>query len=345
MASLTARNQRTTTRGLDAPARRTATVLLTCSLVLAAGWFGWRIATVGPHPLRVVVLLIELSGWTGGVLVARGLLAARRPRAALRAEPTYRYAFAVADRVGRTRADDLRHDLRTATDRLLRRGASSPADRAMVGVMIDGPRRVALIGSLVLCLLLGVAPMAVPPVWAIALALSSSALLALAHRTASAGRIRLGDRTRWSFATLGEVLAPNDHTDVAPRRWVGTVGAVVVLNLCIALRGMSDRWTHGLPAMADDERLVAMGWAMLVVIAGLYALRTIPTPQLGNAHVVARRLEERTARQSAIGAAVCLGLVGLVAGVLPVDAPDDVDGGVERLDDADRSEPTEVTDG
>ena len=94
------------------------------------------------------------------------------------------------------------------------------------------------------------------------------------------------------------------------------------MNVAVALRGMSDRWTHGLPPMTDDERIVSMGWATLIVLGGLYALRTIPTPQLGNSHLVARRLEERTARQSALGAAVCLGLVGLLAGVLPgsVDA-------------------------
>ena len=110
------------------------------------------------------------------------------------------------------------------------------------------------------------------------------------------------DYFKATASSLGEVIAPNDPADVAPRRWVGTVGTIVVLNLAIGLRGMSDRWTHGLPAMSDDDRLVAMTWAALLVLGGLYTLRTIPTPQLGNAHVVARRLEERTARQSALGA-------------------------------------------
>ena len=68
---------------------------------------------------------------------------------------------------------------------------------------------------------------------------------------------------------------------------------------------------------ADDQRLVAMVWAGLLVLGGVYTLRTIPTPRLDNAHLVSRRLEERTARQSALGVAVCLGLVGLLAGVLP----------------------------
>jgi hypothetical protein len=287
-----------------------------------AVWFGWRLATLGPHPIEVVVLLIEMSGWTGGILVALGLIAASSPRGPLSRDDTYRYAHVVAARVGRTRHVDLQHDLRAATSRLTSRSAGNGADRAMIGVLIDGPRRVALVTALCLGLLLGVSPAPLPPVWALCAVGAGAALLASSHVVASGGRIRLGDRTRWSYATLGEVLSPVDRADVAPRRWVGTVGAIIVLNLAIALRGMSDRWTHGLPSMSDDERLVAMTWAGLLVLGGLYTLRTIPTPKLGNAHLVARRLEERTARQSALGAAVCLGLVGLLAGVLPgsVDA-------------------------
>ena len=80
-----------------------------------------------------------------------------------------------------------------------------------------------------------------------------------------------------------------------------------------------------------------MVWAGLVVIGGLYTLRTIPTPKLGNAHLVARRLEERTARQSALGAAVCLGLVGLLAGILPGSVDPGADDPADRTADADRS--------
>jgi hypothetical protein len=157
----------------------------------------------------------------------------------------------------------------------------------------------------------------VPPLWALIAVVAGSACVSMSHVLGSQGSIRLGDRTRWSFASLGEVFSAADRDDVAPRRWVGTVATVVVLNLAIALRGMSDRWTHGLPPMSDAERMISMSWASVVVVAGLYALRTIPTPKLGNAHLVARRLEERTARQSALGAAVCVGLIGLLAGVLP----------------------------
>ena len=331
MATRSTTTERTTSGPITPARRRTSTLLLACALALAAVWFGWRVVTLQLHPVPIVVLLIELSGWTGGLLVALGLLSSSRQPRVRRSDETYRYASTVADRVGRTRAADLQHDLRAATERLTSRTVGGAPDRAMVGVLVDGPRRIALVALLSIGLLLGVAPSPLPPWWAIGAIAGGSLALALTHVVASCRGIRLGDRTRWSFASLGEVIAPNDRADVAPRRWVGTVAAIVVLNLAIGLRGMSDRWTHGLPAMSDDERLVAMTWAGLVVLGGLYALRTIPTPDLGNSHTVARRLEERTARQSALGAAVCVGLIGLLAGVLPggVDASSEDPGGVE----------------
>lgn len=297
--------------------RRIATALLCAGALFLLAWFVWRIATIHFHPVAIVALLIELSGWTGGFAVGIGLLTASAPRGVLQPDDTYRYAVVVADRVGRTRATDLQHDLRAAVERLTARTAGGPADRAMIGVLVDGPRRIALVATLTLALLLGVAPLDVPPWWALGSLAAGTALIASTHVVASEGRIRFGDRTRWSYATLGEVFSSKDQADQAPRRWVGTVGTIVVLNLAIALRGMSDRWTHGLPAMTDDERLLAMVWAGVLVLGGLYTLRTIPTPKLGNSHLVARRLEERTARLSALGAAVCLGLIGLLAGVLP----------------------------
>lgn len=317
--------------------RRTALATLAVGTAALLVWAAWRVATLAANPIAVLALLIEISGWTAALLVANGLLKAGAPRRSVPAEHTYRYPTAVADVVGRTRASDLQRDLRTAIDQLLTRRSGTSADRAMIGVLVDGPRRIALVAVLVAALLVGVPPMPVPPIWALVAVAFGSLLVACSHVLASGGRIRLGDRMRWSFGALGEVVGRRDHDDVAPRRWVGTVGSIVVLNVAIALRGMSDRWTHGLPDMADDERIVTMAWAGLLVIGGLYALRTIPTPQLGNAHVVARRLEERTARQSALGGAVCVGLVGLVAGVLPgsVDAGPDEPARIESVDQFD----------
>ena len=289
-------------------------------------WLGWRVTHLGLDPVGVTILLIELSGLTAGTCVAVGLLRATSPRPVLteqRVNP-HRYALSVANGVGRTRSTDLQTDLRAVIDRLTERRIDGSAERAMVGVLIDGPRRVALVGMLVIALLSGVAPMPMPPTWAIACIAVGSIAIAASHVLAAPGRIGFGDRTRWSFAALGELFAPADHAAMAPRRWIGTVGTVVVLSLAIALRGMSDRWTHGLPAMNDDERIVTLVWASLVVFGGLFTLRTIEPPNLANAHLVSRRLEERGARRSALGAAVGVGVIGLLAGVLPtgVDAGD-----------------------
>ncbi len=333
MATRSETIERSTSGPIGPARRRFATALLAVALAFASAWFAWRLVTLPLHPIPFIVLLIELSGWTGGVLVARGLVTASGPRGVLPPDDTYRYASVVADRVGRTRAADLQHDLRAATERLTTRSAGGPADRAVIGMLVDGPRRIALVVMLSTGLLVGVAPSPPPPWWAVGAIATGSFALACCHVVASGRGIHLGDRTRWSFASLGEVVSPTDRADVAPRRWVGTVGAIVVLNLAVGLRGMSDRWTHGLPAMADDDRVVAMTWASLLVLGGLYALRTIPTPKLGNAHTVARRLEERTARQSALGAAVCVGLIGLLAGVLPggVDAGSEHPDGIEPV--------------
>lgn len=333
MATRSETIERSATGPIGVTRRRVAVALLVLAVALALVWFAWRVRSLPLHPVPLLVLLIELSGWTGGLLVAFGLLGSTGRRGAREPDETYRYASSVADRVGRTRAIDLQQDLRAATERLTTRTAGGADDRAMIGVLVDGPRRIALVVVLTAGLLLGVAPARMPPWWAVGAICAGSLLLACAHVVASDRDIRLGDRTRWSFASLGEVVSPADRDDVAPRRWVGTVAAIVVLNLAIALRGMSDRWTHGLPAMTDDERIVAMTWASLLVVGGLYALRTIPTPQLGNAQTVARRLEERTARQSALGAAVCVGLIGLLAGILPggVDAGSEDPGRIEPL--------------
>ena len=108
-----------------------------------------------------------------------------------------------------------------------------------------------------------------------------------------------------------------------PVRWAGVIGSIVVLNLAVALRGLSDRWTHGLPPMADADRVVAMSAALLLIVGGLATLRHLQPPEPGRCHM-SRRLEERSARQSALGATAIAGLLGLLAGILPgsVDAAD-----------------------
>ena len=157
--------------------------------------------------------------------------------------------------------------------------------------------------------------------------------MSIAHSLLSNGRVRIGDRVRWTYSTLGEVVASEDLDGVAPRSWVGTVATVVLVNVAVALRGMSDRWTHGLPHMGDEERVVAMLFALGLAVGALYTMATTDPPELDNAHLAPRRLEERTARQSVLGATVCVGLIGLLAGILPgsVDPADDDPGRIEHV--------------
>ncbi len=317
--------------------RRVGFVVLACSIVTAATWGGWRLAHLGAHPIELVVFLVEFVGFASGVGVAIGMATAREARSVLEHDrrESHRYAFAVADIVGRTRSVDLHRDVRLAIRRATVRTPRNAADVALASVLVDGPRRLVAVVALTIALLVGVAPFPVPPVWAATAVALAATSMSVAHIALSGGRIRFGDRTRWSNCALGEVLSPIDHDDLAPRRWVGTVAIIVVINLAVALRGMSDRWTHGLAPMDFDDRIVTMAVAVVLVIGAIYTLRTVASPQLANAHLVSRRLEERTARQSALGGAVCIGLIGLIAGVLPggVDATDGNPARVEQVSD------------
>jgi hypothetical protein len=326
-----------TTRGprLSAPRRRIGIALLVVGLCGWLGWVAWRMTTLALHPIPILALMIELGGAVIGVVVAFALAHVDRPRATFeddRRDP-WRYAFAVADRVERTRAADLHREVRSAAGAARRPGKKTRADVAMGCMLIDGPRRLAMIVVAVLGLLIGVSPLPVPSVASlVSLAIGVGGLSA-ATVVLSQGRISVGDRLRWTYGSIGELLIRDDLEGVAPRRWVGTVGTIVVVNLAVALRGMSDRWTHGLPTMENDMRIVAMVYAMTLVAGSLFTLVTTAAPQLDNAHLVSRRLEERTARQSALGGALCVGLIGLLAGILPgcVDPGDDHAGRIEHV--------------
>jgi len=326
-----------TTRGsrLSAARRRIGLVFMAVGVVGWMGWIVWRAATLSFNLIPITALLIETAGAAIGVVVAIALATVDQPRANFaddRRDP-WRYAFAVADRVGRTRAVDLHREVRSAARAARRARKRTRADVAMGCVLVDGPRRLLMVVVAVVGLLFGVSPMPVPAVPAlISLAIGVGGL-SLATVVLSQGRIALGDRLRWTYGSIGELLIRDDIEGVAPRRWVGTVGTIVVVNLAVALRGMSDRWTHGLPTMSNDLRVVAMVYAMTLVAGSLFTLVTTAAPQLDNAHLVSRRLEERTARQSALGGALCVGLIGLLAGVLPgcVDSSHDHAGRIEHV--------------
>jgi hypothetical protein len=326
-----------TTRGpqLSSARRRVGIAIGLVGICGWSGWIVWRVATLALHPIPIAALLIEVSGAAIGAVVACALAYVGRPRTTFeddRRDP-WRYAFAVADRVERTRAADLHREVRSAANAARRGGKRTRADMAMGCVLVDGPRRLVMVVVAVLGLLIGVSPMPVPALPALASLAIGVGGLSLATVVLSEGRIALGDRLRWTYGSIGELLIREDLDGVAPRRWVGTVGTIVVVNLAVALRGMSDRWTHGLPTMPNDMRVVAMVYAMTLVAGSLFTLVTTAAPQLDNAHLVSRRLEERTARQSALGGALCVGLIGLLAGILPgcIDPGDDHPRRVEHV--------------
>jgi len=95
---------------------------------------------------------------------------------------------------------------------------------------------------------------------------------------------------------------------------------MVVLNLAVSLRGVSDRWTHGLGPMPHDERVIAMVLAAWLVLVGFASLRILLKPSLGY-YGATRRLEEPSTRRLAIGATMVVALFGFVAGVLPGGLP------------------------
>jgi hypothetical protein len=310
-------------------------LLLALGVCGSLAWLAWRVATLELHPVPMISLLLELGGVAIGVGVAVALARVDRRRAVHGSDghDTRRYAFAVADLVGRTRAEDLHRDVRSLLRRTRHTGGRDLADLAVACVLIEGPRRLALVAIAVLGLLLGVSPIPVPtPVALAALAVGVGGL-STAAVVLSDGRVGVADRLRWSYSSLGEIVVRDDIEGVAPRRWVGTVATIVVINLAVALRGMSDRWTHGLPSMGNESRVVVMVFAMTLVVGALFTLLTTPAPDLDNAHLVSRRIEERTARQSALGGAICVGLIGLLAGVLPgcVDPTDDDAARIEHV--------------
>lgn len=320
-----ARNE-VVTRPLSPARRRAGSALTAVAVVAQLVWLTWRVATLPLHPVGVTILAIELAGLIGALVITVGLARARQPRDYFLGDPreSRRFAFAVADIVGRTRSEDLQIEVLRAARTVTRRRLPPSAEAAVTAVVIEGPRRLLLVVTLTVALLLGDAPMSAPPLYALAALAVGTAGISVGHVVLGDGRIRFGDRTRWSYSSIGEILVSRDLDGVAPRRWVGTVATVAVVSLAVGLRGMSDRWTHGLAPMNDEARTVTMLLAIVTVVGALFTLRTIQAPAITDDHLRSRRLEERTARQSALGATVLVGLVGLLAGVLPggVDAAD-----------------------
>lgn len=295
-----------------------------------AVWLAGRLADASAHPLWLVLYAVEVLGVVTGAVVAIAI--ARRPLpATASSDPETspngpdgndadRYPTAIAGLLGIADEPDLRSSVRGAWRPAF--SASTPlADRALGLVRFEGTRRLVVIAGLALSLLLGVTPLERPSPWLLGAGFAGLVFTSLGSTLLAGGLIRPGDRLRWSFASIGLTVGPTEHSDAMPVRWAGVMGAIVALNLAVALRGLSDRWTHGLAPMATADRVTSMSAALLLIAGGLATLRRLPPPQPGDCQM-SRRLEERSARQTALGATAIAGLLGLFAGILPgsVDA-------------------------
>ena len=288
------------------------------------------------HPLWLVFFAVEVLGVVTGVVVAIALARRSVPIAASASsdpddarlrrdvDDPDRYSAAIAGLLGIDGEPDLRSSVR-GTWRPAFSAHTRLTDRALALVHFEGARRLVMIAGLALSLLLGVAPLERPSPWLLGAGAAGLVFTSVGSMLLSGGLIRPGDRLRWSFASIGLTVGPTEHSDAMPVRWAGVMGSIVVLNLAVTLRGLSDRWTHGLAPMATADRVTAMSAALLLVVGGLATLRHLGPPEPGSCQM-SRRLEERSARQTALGATAIAGLLGLFAGILPgsVDAADQV---------------------
>lgn len=302
------------------------------------GWLTWRIATPTMTFTGLAVLVAELVAFAAALTVSAGLVVTRPvPRRNRRASDRGRpllirlaEAFDIGAVVSESACQPLGDD--TGEIAWARRGirvlgeqrptmiaAGGLRDAAWSVVAIDGLRRAFAVGVLVVVLFSGSVPFERPPVATTSMLAGGLMLVSLGHWLMSAGHLRPGARFIWSMSSIGAGLGDGVSRSGRPIRWMATMATLVVLNISIALRGISDRWTHGLGPMDRDGRIAAMSVALVFVIAGGVALARMPRPEEGF-YGATRRLEEDSVRRLALGLTLLVAIVGFVAGILPADA-------------------------
>jgi len=309
-------------------------------LALWLGWLGWRVTAPVHGVIGVGALLLELVAFSAALVVSVGLVVAdltsdpdRRRRRFRAHDRTARWSVATAldiepgepSTVG---ADDTgevawaRHGLRVLAAPSGRHETPPPSltDAAGAVIAVDGLRRLMFVALLVAVLFTGQAPFGVPAWWIAALLGASQLLLSIGHWLLSDRILRPGDRFRWSMGSIGAGLGDGVYRTGLPIRWTATMATMVVLNLSVSLRGLSDRWTHGLGAMPHDERVATMSVALVLVLVGFASLRGLRQPELGF-YGATRRLEEGSTRRWALGATLAVAALGFTVGVLPAGAP------------------------
>lgn len=320
-------------------ARRGAGAVITIvGLAAWAGWLSWRVAHPTMSAVGFAVLLLELVAFAAAIVVSAGLAAARPPRRHDRRSTDRRRPLplllaealdlgeVVNEQACRPVGDDTgeiawaRRGIRVLGEQRPGRSAvPGLPDAAWSVVAVDGLRRVAAIAVLLVVLFTGATPFPTPPLPTAMLLAGGLSCLAVGHWLLSGGHVRPGSRLIWSMSSVGAGLGDGISRSGLPIRWMVTMATIVALNIGVALRGISDRWTHGLGAMDRDARIVAMSLAVVFVAAGGLALTRMARPALGF-YGATRRLEEDSVRRLALGLTLIVAAVGFVAGVLPVDA-------------------------
>jgi hypothetical protein len=328
---------------------------LALSIAGLIGWFGWlswRLTTLEMSVLAVAVLVLEFVAISAALVVTAGLFAGRarwhRSRRSTDADRQLPMLLAEALDLGHiiherdidptdptgvllanVGPDDTgeiawaRRGLRVLGDqrRLDRRAQLSTQnlrEAAWSVVALDGLRRLVSVITLVVVLFTGIAPFETPPTNRIVILAVGIALLSIGHWLLSGGHIRPAARLIWSMASIGAGLGDGVSRSGLPIRWAMTMATLIALNISIALRGMSDRWTHGLGPMNDEARVIAMSVAFGLVASGGIAMRRMPQPELGH-YGATRRLEESSVRHLAIGLTLLVATIGFVAGLAPAD--------------------------
>jgi len=309
-------------------------------------WIGWRVTSSTFGLTSVAVLLLEVAAFLVSVIISAALWSlpersdcssnSRNPEHAGATEllPDLYGRLLGLDRLGSFDAhgtDDTgevaraRRGLRLLHPRATRTERAAIARRrlattAWAVVAVEGIRRMLFVGLLVAVLLTGRFPFELPT-WSVLAALAAAQVLfAVGHWLLSGGSLRPGVRLRWSVASVGAGLGDGASRTGLPIRWTATMATMIVLNLAVALRGVSDRWTHGLGPMVRDERVAAMVVSWWLVFVGFAALRTLTQPSLGF-YGATRRLEETSARRLALGTTLAVAALGFVAGLLPGGLP------------------------
>jgi len=317
-------------------------LLVGAGLALWFVWLGWRLVSPMHGIVGVTVFVLELIALGASISISAALwigpdqsATAVQRRAARRRETPLPETMAVAlglESAGTAAPQPVGSDdtgevawARSGVRALNPRSQPHDARPSLreIGwavVAVEGMRRMAVVVVLALVLLSGRFPFDVPGWQVLGVLVASQLLLAGGHFLLSDGLIRPGARMHWSMASVGAGLGDGNSRSGLPIRWMSTLATMVTLNLAVSLRGVSDRWTHGLGAMPHDQRVVAMVAAAWIVAWGFVALRSLPQPALGF-YGATRRLEETSTRRLALGATLAVAAIGMVAGILPAGVP------------------------